>query len=383
MARLAGQLAVMAALGAAPMTIPTRMPIPTTLMLRPTHRAGDGKPKDMLEAITQGLAKADSKVTETDEEKTAREAEEAAAAAAKADKHANGTPKKDAAGNELDDKGVIVKAAEKPKAKTSAELQLSKEQLAALKPESRQRFAEVINTLKTKEAEVVELTKKIEPLQGARDAIIGIMEATGTTSAQLSGLMEFNRMLNSEKPQDWEAALKLVEDQRAQLYQALGREPDGGGVDLLAEFPDLKQKVAEASLTREDALEIAQARRNKAAGDASAAQGRKTEEQRQATLKARGDAQNAITSWAAGLAKSDIDYKAKEERLLEQVDEVIKNYAPNQWLPTLQLIYKGLVVTKGGAPGPKGKQPIRPSGAKPGAKAPTNMYEAMWGGKTE
>jgi hypothetical protein len=45
----------------------------------------------------------------------------------------------------------------------------------------------------------------------------------------------------------------------------LGREPAGGGIDLLADFPDLQQKVAEAQLTREDALELAHSRRDKAA----------------------------------------------------------------------------------------------------------------------
>jgi hypothetical protein len=86
-----------------------------------------------------------------------------------------------------------------------------------------------------------------------------------------------------------------------------------------------------------------------------------------------------ITAWTAELTRTDIDYKAKEEKLLDQVDEVIKTYPPNQWLATLKLLYAGIAVTKA-APAPKkGEQPIRPSGAKPGAKAPQNMFEAMWG----
>jgi hypothetical protein len=76
------------------------------------------------------------------------------------------------------------------------------------------------------------------------------------------------------------------------------------------------------------------------------------------------------------LASSDIDYKAKEAKVIDQVDEVIKNYPPEQWLPTLKLLYQGITITKA-APQRKSETPLRPTGAKPGAKAPSSMEEAI------
>jgi hypothetical protein len=130
------------------------------------------------------------------------------------------------------------------------------------------RFGEVITTLKAREAEIATLTEQMKPLAEARDAITGLLKETMTTPDQLSAYLEFNRLLQSADTKDLETALTMIENQRVVLYKALGREPAGGGVDLLAEFPDLKEKVAEAQITREAALELAQGRRERAAAEA-------------------------------------------------------------------------------------------------------------------
>lgn len=339
--------------------------------------AGKGEPKDMLGAIDKALGY-DKEAVAAEEKKKTDEASATAAAKAAAEKHANGAPKKNAAGDELDDKGQVTKKAEPAKTKTSTELALSKEQLAALKPESRARFAEVITTLKSREAEIASLSEKMKPLAEARDSMISVLQETKTSADQLSAYLEFNRLLSSDKPADLRSALKMIEEQRAALYTALGEEPADGGIDLLAEFPDLKQKVTDAQLTREDALELAAGRREKVAAEARAKQQGAQQQTVQNRKQAEQKAQQDLETWCLGLSKSDIDYKAKEEKLLEQVDEVIKTYPPNQWVSTLKLLYSGIVIQKASPPN-KGQQPLRPSGAKGGSKAPQNMFEAMWG----
>jgi hypothetical protein len=338
------------------------------------HPAGAGKedaPKDMLAAIDQGLGYKEKPEVDPATGKPKEVAGEIKPAVE--EKHPNGAPKKNEKGEELDQTGKVV-----PKqAKTAAELAMTPQQIAALKPEARARFQEVIGTLKEREATIAQMTEKMTPLREARDAMIDVLEETKTTSDQLSAYLEFNRMLQSGDPKDWESALQMVENQRAALYKSLGREPDDGGVDLLAEFPDLKQKVTEAQITREDALEIAQGRRERAAGEQRSQQQRSEQQTVQQRKQAQDNALKEIETWTAGLEKSDIDYKAKEEKLLEQVDEVIKNYPADKWIPTLKLLYSGIAVQKASSPN-RGQQPLRPSGAKPGAKAPQNMYEAMW-----
>jgi hypothetical protein len=65
------------------------------------------------------------------------------------------------------------------------------------------------------------------------------------------------------KSGDYEGALKIIENTRAGILKALGRE--GPGVDLLAEHPDLKARVDNQEISRADALELANNRRANAA----------------------------------------------------------------------------------------------------------------------
>lgn len=298
------------------------------------------------------------------------------------EKHPNGKPKKDAAGNEIDENGVITKRAEAPKPKTSAELALKPEELKALGAKTQQRFGEMITTLKAHEGTIAKQSADIKVLSEARDTILGVMEETHTTQDQLAAYLEFNALLQSKDAKDLESALQMLEGQRTALYAALGREPEGGGIDLLKDFPDLKKQVDEEEITRAAALEIAKGRRERAARQAEEQRQQQQQQQKTQTAEQRKQAGEKaladIEAWTAGLAKTDLDYKAKEDKLLAKLDGVLKSYPPEQWVSTLKLLYEGIEITKAPAsPGGKQNQPLRPSGAKPGAKAPNSMLEAI------
>lgn len=360
--------------------------------------AGDGAasdkkveaPKDMKSAIDTALGYAKGPNGEALDPLTGKAKEEKPAAGPAAKPltdgketethHANGKPKKDAAGNALDAEGRIVKE-QLAKAKTAAELDLKAEQLKLLKPETQARFREMIGTLKAHEGTIAKQTETISTLSQARDAILGVMEETNTTQDELANYLEFNRMLKSGDAKDLEAALGLIEKQRAVLYQALGREPEGGGLDLLADFPDLAKQVEDSEITRAAALEIAKGRRERSARE-QAAQRQQTQQrtQQQTEQQKKEAAEGAlaeIDKWVVGLSKSDLDYKAKEDKLLAKVKGVVDKYPPHLWLPTLQMMYDGIEVQKAAAPAGGGNRPLRPSGAKPGAKQPASMQEAI------
>ena len=347
-------------------------------------KAGEA-PKDMKSAIDAALGYAKKPGGDDAEQIKAGEkkGEQPPAGAGKETEthHANGKPKKSDKGEDLDAEGKVV-TKQAPKPKTAAELDLKPEEKKALGPKSQQRFQEVIGALKAHEATITKQAADIKSLGEARDAILGVMEETRTTQDQLVGYLQFNAMLTSGDPKQLESALQMVEQQRVAIYKALGREPEGGGVDLLAEFPDLVEKVRESQITREDALELANARRERTAREQAAQRQQQHQRSSQQTAeqqkKAHDDALTSIDGWTAELSRSDLDYKAKEDKLLAKIPEVVKNYPPNQWLPTLKLLYEGIVIPKASAaPGGKQSQPLRPSGAKPGAKAPASMKEAI------
>jgi hypothetical protein len=332
-------------------------------------KGDDGEPKSMAEAIERGLAKTAAKPAA---KKEVVEEDEAAKAAAAAEKHANGKPTKDAQGRALDDKGQLVKA----KAKTSAELTLKPEELKALAPQTQQRFRELINTLKTAETEKVTLTKQMGELRGARDAMLNVMKEVGMDQQQFANYMEFHGMLSSGKPAELRKALEILDAQRASIYEFLGEEPPNAGVDLLAPHEDLRKRVEEEQLSRADALAIARGRSLEKQANTSREQKTNTDEQRRAREKASNDALASIDAWTAKLAAEDIDFRAKESKIVERVTEVIKNYPPDKWLSTLQLLYQGITVQKAGTTLPN-RRPLRPSGGGGGTPQPKTMAEAI------
>lgn len=349
-----------------------------------------GAPKDMLAAIDAGLGykkgpngealdALTGKPKVTPEKAGEKKGEQPPAGAV--EKHANGKPKKDAAGNELDENGAIVKAAATAKAKTAAELDLKPEEKKGLHAKTQARFSEVITTLKAHEGTIAKQADTIKTLSEAREAIVGLLQETRTTHEQFGQLLEFNGLLQSGDPKKIERALEMVEAQRLAIYKVLGREPEGGGIDLLADFPDLKKQVDDSQITRAAALEIAQGRRDKAARDHAAQQQQQQQRQQTQTAEQRKQSEDkaldALTAWTTELTRSDIDYKAKEDILLANVEEVIAKYPPQQWLPTLKLLYAGIKITKAALPSGGGPRPLRPSGAKPGAKAPVDMKQAI------
>lgn len=333
-------------------------------------KGDDGEPKSMAEAIERGLAEKATKPAAKKE--VVADDKKAADDKAADEKHANGKPKKDAQGRALDDKGQLVKV----KAKTSAELTLKPEELKALAPQTQQRFRELINTLKTAETEKVTLTKQMGELRGARDAMLNVMKEVGMDQAQFANYMEFHGMLSSGQPTQLKKALEILDAQRASIYEFLGEEPPNAGVDLLAPHDDLKKRVEDEQLSRADALAIARGRALEKQANTSRTQKTNTEEQQRAREKASNDALDAIDAWTAKLAAEDIDFKAKQSKIVERVTEVIQNYPPDKWLSTLQLLYQGITVQKAGTTLPN-RRPLRPSGGGGGTPQPKTMAEAI------
>jgi len=286
----------------------------------------------------------------------------------------NGKPRKSDKGEDLDDKGQVVK----PKAKTTAELTtLSDADKKALGPAAQARFHELSTALKERDTAIAAKDTAIKGLSVARDALLGIMQETNTTKDDLAALLEFNGLQKSGNRAEVEDALKWLDGQRVALLTRLGRED--AGVDLLKDFPDLTKQVEDEEITRTAALEIATGRRDRAARQRAEDRGRQHDQTAVQRKQVEEKALTDIDAWTKQIAAQDLDYKAKEDRLLAKVAAVIKEYQPHQWLPTLKMLYEGIVIERTPAPaaGDRLKQPLRPSGGSPGAPAPKDMKEAI------
>jgi len=258
------------------------------------------------------------------------------------------------------------------KGKKADDFMLKPEELKVLHAKTQERMHTLHRYAKDQEAVVAQQGETIKAMSAARDEILATFKEYRAEPDDLIPLLEVNLLVKTGR---YEEALKWVDTQRAGILKELGREAPG--VDLLAEFPDLKQKAEDEQITRADAVELANARRREKASSEAAARARDERGKFTAVEEAQNTALISIERWCAGKSKGDIDYKKKEEKILTKLDAIIKKYPPQLWLPTLEQIYDSIEVVKEAAPINSGAQPLRPGGPKPGARQATNMEDAI------
>ena len=319
------------------------------------------KEKPVEEQMLEGIKAA---ITPKDTEGEAKKKEEAAAQA-KADE--GKTPEQIAEAKVAADakKKADADAAEKEKnkGKRADDFQLTDEEKKVWKQEGQRRFNELRGYAKANEAEARRLSEENTALSTARDNMMSVFKDTHTTPEDLTALLDYNIKL---KTGDLKGALAIVDEARKEILKALNQEAPG--VDLLEEFPDLKGKVDNLELERPSALELAAARRREAQSEQ---QRKREEEQRQQDAsgeQVQQQALDAITKWDKEMAGGDMDYEVKSAKVNARVKGVMSAYPPRLWLVTLKNIYDSIEVVKpAGIPG-KGDTPLRPTGAKTGAK---------------
>lgn len=274
---------------------------------------------------------------------------------------------------------------QKPAPKKADDFALKPEEKASLSQGAQRRVHEIHRAWKESEIQwegkLGELSQQNEALAQARDSIMGVLEQTQTSPDELSRLLDFNYLAKTNP----EGALRVLDEQRAILARTIGKELPG--VDLLQDHPDLAARVESMQLSREDAVELANARRTRAQIEE---QGRSQSQQQQGAQAARQAQETAlseITRWTNGLRGADIDYPAKEAKLIAKLDGIIKTYPPNLWLQRIKEAYEDLPAGQPPqgqqqqqgheVPGAGSNMPLRPSGAKGGQRTPATMDEAI------
>lgn len=276
------------------------------------------------------------------------------------------------------------KAAEKPagdakgdKAKKPTDAELFK-MPEGLKKDGQARFQKLVEATKAERAEREKVETQLAEREQTVTGFRKILEETHTGPEEMSMLLEYNRMV---KTGDLEGALKVIDEQRRQIAQALGRPVDG--VDLLEGYDDLKAEVKDEQITPERAAEIATARREREAARRADEQRRRGEQSEGQRKQVREKALTAISEFASRKSKEDVDYKKKEDILLAAVERISKKFPPEHWLAALEEAYEAITITAtaavpgNGAGAKPNEQPLRPNSGGGGVAKPTSMGAAI------
>ncbi len=176
-----------------------------------------------------------------------------------------------------------------------------------------------------------------------------LVQSTGMAPQEFAQTLEFGRLVNSGNESDLRVALEMLEGTRAQLYARLGIEAPG--VDLLADHADLKDAVNNLEITRDRAIELAKLRRTQ---QEQQAQTQAVQRNHQEAVQFRQHLQQAAGAMEGFLQSRshEVDHPARMKVLSdhfrnpENLQNFVRTYAPEQWLPTLQWMYSNITVPR-------------------------------------
>ena len=242
---------------------------------------------------------------------------------------------------------------------------------AGLKPKAQERFRGLVEDNKSK-------TEQLDKAEFALKEIHKTVSDSQMTPEEFGYLIDYGRMAVSKKPEELEYALQTAQNEIIRISQLLGKEVEG--VDLLADQPELKKRVDDYELSREDALRIVKPERELASYKNAQDQQR---DQQQVATKQQDVQQQSLDQVRAYMGKmksTDINFSAKEARLVEQAAKVRQNYPPEQWPTVIQDLYETMSVDSSAQ-----KQNLKTSAPTPmqsttstvGSTVPKTMQEAV------
>ena len=262
------------------------------------------------------------------------------------------------------------KSEEKPEVEDEADDDIYSEP-AGLKPKAQERFRGLVEDNKTK-------TERLDQAEFALKEIHKTVSESHMTPEEFGYLIDYGRMAVSKKPEELEYALQTAQNEIIRISQLLGKEVPG--VDLLADQPELQKRVDDYELSREDALRIVKSERELASYKNVQDQQR---DQQQVATKQQDVQQQSLDQVRAYMSKmksTDINFSAKEARLVDQAAKVRQNYPPEQWPTVIQDLYETMSVDSSAQ-----KQNLKTSAPTPmqsttstvGSTVPKTMQEAV------
>jgi hypothetical protein len=160
--------------------------------------------------------------------------------------------------------------------------------------------------------------------------------STGADPQQFGQMLEYERLVNSGKPEDLRSALAMAKDAVRELSTVLGE--DTQAIDVFSPYPDIAKRVSEGDIDRKTAVELVRSRQQ-----ATALQ------QQQLAAAQSGAEQQAITTATAQLDQlgqqlraRDPDFERKFAAIKGVIPIIAENQPPAQWAAAFLRAYQGL-----------------------------------------
>ena len=194
-----------------------------------------------------------------------------------------------------------------------------------------------------------QLRQEYDSMRDETARISETLAQTGLPPEGLARVFDVCRLMASDDENDLKVALKTLDETRADICKRLGiAQP---GVDVLGDFPDLKQAVEEMEITQDKAMELAKLRRLQVTRQQEVQQQQAAFRQQQEYAERVQGFSRAATALFGQLAASDPAYRVKEAKIAEAlrnpafVQNMIAKFQPEQWLDQLRFMYDAIPAT--------------------------------------
>ncbi len=178
-------------------------------------------------------------------------------------------------------------------------------------------------------------------------AVHNVIQRSGLDREGFANVLEICRLCSSKDSVDQENGLKALDQVRAEIYKAFGREAPG--VDMLEGFDDLKKRVEEYGLQRNEAIEIANARRLIAERNAQVqAQNRAQQEAQETQRRLQSFGTMAMNAFKE--RSHEVDFDAKIEAMQKYfsrpgaIQQFVATHRPETWTSALLWMYDNVGV---------------------------------------
>jgi hypothetical protein len=234
-----------------------------------------------------------------------------------------------------------------------------------LSERSTERFNKLVEDNKAQRELVRQHT---ETLNGMRQMVTD----SGLNNEEFIGAIDFAATVKRDPVK----GIELMQGYIKHLAKVTGHRPAEMTVDLLEDFPDLRQQVEEMEITEAAALELAQARRQKQGkpqqgGDDFSGQRDYQYAQKQAVAE--------IADYLKQVSSNDIDWEKKAPILLEAAQFAKEGMHPSKWLAHLKSEYAKInSIAKTLKPKEKRQTPLHGTNQRRGGiKEPQSIEEAL------
>lgn len=222
--------------------------------------------------------------------------------------------------------------------------------------------------------------EKATAVEADRNVLLDRIITSTASPEQYQQTLEIIRQMNSNDPAEQRKALDAIQATATELATRLGVVLPG--VDALAKYPDLKQKVELGQLSRHDAEEIAGARSREAHTTQTREQQQTAQREQAAFNTAKTTAKAGLTALGETLRTADPNYEAKAGILVEALKPVFAKLHPSEWVGAFQAAYNKMPTPVAASrPAPRivpQNQPLRARQATGGkATEPKSMLDAV------